>query len=138
MCGHIERIVLLSTRPQLDFDMKDMLSRISLWIDTVRRWDQESVPSLNLAALLLLFNVAMALLPSSEVVGFSYAVNEATIDFVVDRATKYLGVRHKAGGVHQDLHVTLTTVLRFVVRLFPHSASHGRAVLLLEQLQVGG
>ena len=134
MCDHIKEIVAWSNHGGDETTILDTEKSVSGWFDSVRRWDQESIASTNLIALLLMFNLAMALFPSSHVAGFSYSINPATIDFVVERSVVLVGIHKMAKEEDPDLKETLTLVLGFVVRLFPDSKSHRRALLLLNQL----
>ncbi|OAP61912.1 hypothetical protein AYL99_04115 [Fonsecaea erecta] len=134
ICDYIEEIADSENAR----DLRDIERLVAFWFQSVRRWDQENVPTPTMAALLLLFNLTLALLPSSDVAGFSYSVNPSTIDFVVDKAATLTNIQQKLEMRNEDLKQTLVIVLDFVVRLFPDSLSHGRAVLLLSQLHGQG
>ena len=118
-------------------DLGQLERQLSYWFETVRRQDQESIRSHDLTALLLLFNVAMALLPGYDVAGFSYSDNPDTITFVVDTAFRLVST-HQKSSVNDQCKETLRMVLAFVVRLFPDDANHIRAVLLLKRLSEQG
>ncbi|OQV08171.1 Fungal specific transcription factor domain-containing protein [Cladophialophora immunda] len=119
-------------------NIREIEKLLGHWFEPARRWDQETIPTSALTALLLLFNLALALLPSSDVAGFSYSINPRTVDFVVDRAAVLANIHQKIEPRNEDLRQTLVIVLNFVVRLFPDSSSHGRASLLLRQLRGQG
>ncbi|KIW99028.1 uncharacterized protein Z519_00691 [Cladophialophora bantiana CBS 173.52] len=133
VCQYIEKIA----EAEHGHNSRKIEKLLGCWFEGVRRWDQGKVPfpSSVLTALLLLFNLALALLPSIDLSGFSYSVNPSTIDFVVDRAAALTDICLEAKRGNKDLKDTLIIVLAFVVRLFPHPKSHGRASVLLNQLR---
>ncbi|OAL31699.1 hypothetical protein AYO20_08092 [Fonsecaea nubica] len=134
ICRYIEQIA----DTEHACDVREMERLLGNWFERARRWDQEAIPTSARTALLLLFNLALALLPASDVAGFSYVINPSTIDFVVDKATELANIYQKVERSNQDLKQTLIIVLGFVERLFPDSRSHGQALLLLNQLRGQG
>ncbi|OAL18233.1 hypothetical protein AYO22_10811 [Fonsecaea multimorphosa] len=131
ICRYIEEIA----DAEHPCNIRDVERLLGHWFERTRRWNQENIPTSSVTALLLLFNLALALLPSSDVAGFSHSINPATIDFVVDGAAALVNIHRKVEQSNEDLKQTLIAVLSFVVRLFPDSGSHGRASLLLNQLR---
>ncbi|KIV82179.1 hypothetical protein PV11_04307 [Exophiala sideris] len=88
ICEHIEKIASLAhSRSGDDIALQEMEVVVSMWFDSIRKWDQETVPTPALIGLILLFNIAMALFPSRDVAGYSYSVNPTTIDFVGEKAS---------------------------------------------------
>jgi hypothetical protein len=130
LCELIETIA----RADHEDDIRQLERLLSYWFETVRRWDQESTHYPGLKALLLLFIVGMALLPSTDVAGYSYSENPDTIKFVVDGAAMLITVNRESEQTDEQLRQTLRMLLNFVVRLFPHDANHNRALTLLQQL----
>lgn len=126
ICDYIERLAL-AEQPH---DIAQLRDSFSMWFATVRRWDQESIRSPDLTALLLLFNTGMAMLPASEVAGYSYSQNPDTIGFVVDGAAKLVVAAQKS----EELKKTLRKVLDFVVRFFPGDRNNLRAKHLMLQI----
>ncbi|EXJ76189.1 uncharacterized protein A1O5_00697 [Cladophialophora psammophila CBS 110553] len=133
VCQYVEKIA----EAEHGHNLREIEKLLGYWFEGVRRWDQGKVPfpSSVLTVLLMLFNLALALLPSIDLAGFSYSVNPSTIDFVVDKAATLTDICLEAEQGNKDLKDTLILVLAFVIRLFPHSKSHGRASLLLKQLR---
>ncbi|KIX03565.1 uncharacterized protein Z518_07118 [Rhinocladiella mackenziei CBS 650.93] len=139
ICDYIERIARITEgREKVDYTIDDVEILLSRWFDSVRKWDQESTTTANLTALVLLFNVGMALLPGSDVAGFSYAMNPNIIDYVVDRISLLLSLRDRipSGEDKDDLLETVTLVLSFVIRFFPDARSHAQALRNLKQVSL--
>ncbi|KIW62847.1 hypothetical protein PV04_09739 [Phialophora macrospora] len=134
ICELIEMIAVA----QHEDDTRQVERLLSYWFETVRRWDQERTHYPGLTALLLLFNVGMALLPSSDVAGYSYSENPDTIKFVVDSAASLITVSPESERTGAQLRQTLRMALSFVVRFFPHDANRSRALTLLQQLHMKG
>ena len=130
ICGHLEVLAVAKTENEIQQGEK----RLSYWFETVRRWDQESIRSPDLSAMMLLFNIGLALFPSSDVSGYSYSDNPDTIKFVVDSATDLALRKLKIAQNSAELQETLRIVLEFVVRLFPGDPNRSRAMMLLQRL----
>jgi hypothetical protein len=130
VCDYIERIAAAVERNEV----RRLERMLSDWFQTVRRWDQESIRSPELTALLFLFNIGMALFPSSDVAGFSYSENPDTITFVVDGVARLAVTERKSDVGHDHLRDTLHLALSFIIRLFPSDPNRSRAQTLLQQL----
>jgi len=137
ICEYIERIASLShICPDDDAALQDMEIAVSMWFDSVRKWDQETIPLPALDALILLFNIAMALLPGQDVAGYSYSVNPATVDFAVEKASSLLDVTKSNPDDMADALKSLGFALEFVVRFFPGAKSHRQALQLLQEVEL--
>lgn len=138
ICECIEKIASLASQAGRDDPaLQEMEIALSAWFDGVRKWDQEMVPSPSLVGLILLFNIAMALLPGQDVAGYSYSVNPATVDFVVEKASLLLDVTTMNIEDDTEAVETVRLGLEFVVRFFPRASSRAQALQLLRQINVG-
>ncbi|KAJ9605243.1 hypothetical protein H2200_009900 [Cladophialophora chaetospira] len=129
ICEDIELLAVAET----EADIRHCEQLLSYWFETVRRWDQESIRTPNLSALMLLFNLGLALFPARDVAGFSYSENPETIEFIVESAAKLLLRKQRNPESNAQLKETLRRVLDYVVRLFPNDPSQSRAAMLLQQ-----
>jgi hypothetical protein len=131
MCGYIDQIALGN-------DLEEHERNMGNYVDVVRRWDQQSIQTPDLAALLLLFNVGMALLPPLVVEDFSYEQNPVIIKFVVDKSAEIIPRVKRFGAAGKESAETLRRLLRYVTQLFPHDPNVPRAKELLQRLDDTG
>ncbi|KIW59712.1 hypothetical protein PV05_04146 [Exophiala xenobiotica] len=134
ICAIIESIASLTQSPAQKNTLEDIEVSLSHWLDSVRKWDQESTPSASLTGLILLFHIAMALLPEHDVAGFSYSANPAMVDFVVERASILLTIGNMREEHKVDVMESVQQVLGFVVRFFPKASSRDEAQAMLQRL----
>ncbi|KAK7883543.1 hypothetical protein LTR67_011119 [Exophiala xenobiotica] len=134
ICAIIESVASLTQMPEQTNTLEGIEVSLSHWLDSIRKWDQESTPSASLTALVLLFHIAMALLPEHDVVGFSYSANPAMVDFVIERASILLSIGNTKEEHKVDVTESVNQVLGFVVRFFPEAASRGEALALLQRI----
>ena len=130
LVSYLDRLAIAETPS----DFKNGVRALSHWFETVRRWDQLAIRSPDLSAVMLLMNIGLSLLPTSDVAGYSYSGNPETITFVVDSATDLALREQRRKEENEDLKETLRIVCGFVIRLFPTGKDQGRARILLGKI----
>lgn len=102
------------------------------WVGTLRKWDAQDAPSARRSALLLLFNLATALLPTTDVGRLSQAASPHLIQYILRSANNYLDKRVTMNlEDRKDLLLTLKMLANYTIRFvqLPEYWAISRALL---------
>lgn len=109
---------------------------LSAWMDTIRSWDIEQAPSVKRSVLLLLFNLATALLPVSHIGKLNYTANPLLIEYIFKSADSYFDQRHKETlDDRTDILKTLAMLAHYTIKLIDILEYQERASSLLSRIE---
>lgn len=106
------------------------------WSGTVRKWDAQDPPSAKRSALLLLFNLATALLPTNDVGRLSQAASPHLIQYILKSAVDYLDNQKKMSVEdRKDLTTTLRMLADYTIRFVQLPEYQARSRSLLDRIK---
>lgn len=131
----IERIGDSSSRDG-DTALDDIKVSLRDWSGTLRKWDAQDAPSPHRTALLLLFNLATALLPTNDVKRLNQAASPHLIQYILKSANEYLDNLRKMSVENQkDLVMTLRMLASYIIRFVQLSEYQERSRSLLDRIK---
>lgn len=135
--GCIEDLKAIPNDGDLDLKYRQICGRLSRFADTVRQWSQVRSLTPEFMAVLHLFNITMALLPPDLSYGFSYENNPGVIDGVLNDVRRLMEEygNDRSKEIRVELEDSLTTVLLFIMKLFPRNGHSQRATSCLQKLR---
>lgn len=122
--------------PNEDIALGEIKTSLKNWSGTLRKWDAEDAPSAKRSALLLLFNLATALLPTHDVGRLSQAASPYLVEYILKSADDYLNKRRTMNAEdRKDLMTTLRMLANYTIRFVQLPEYQARSRSLLDRIE---